>query len=122
MEIDPSRDVHHSTRLALRRTCRLDSPLSLANDVIRTASESGTPALGRMASLLHNAALSSAHVSVSIVSFVMVVSFRRSKLAQPFASFGFAFAGARQLLDLLHHRIFENRSCRLETWMDGRCQ
>ena len=119
MEVDSLVDVRHSARTAICRACRFASSSSLANDAIPAATESGPPFLGGVASLLHDASFSSTHLSVSLVSFALLVPVRRSELAKPFDLPGVIFARPCDVLGLLCHRIFENGSHSLETWMDG---
>ena len=119
MEIDSVVDVRHSTRIAICRAGRLASSSSLANDAVPATTESGSAVLGGVASLLHDAPFSSTHLSIPLVSFALLVPVRRSELAKPFALPGVVFAPSCDFLGLLRHRILENGSHSLETWMDG---
>ena len=120
MEIDSLVHVRHPTRLSICRACRFASSTPLANHLVPAATESRTAVLGGMASLLHDASFPSPHLSVSLVSSAMLVPVRRSELAKSFALPSVIFARSCGFLGLLRHRIFENRSHSLETWMDDR--
>ena len=106
MEIDSVVDVRHSTRIAICRACRLASSSSLANDAVPATTESGSAVLGGVASLLHDAFVSSAHFSLFVFPSALLVSVWRPKLAESSNQIGPVFADSCRFLGLLYNRLF----------------
>jgi hypothetical protein len=119
VEINPPRHVRDTARFALRRAGRFAAAASLENHAPGQTPRKRDARLGRMASLLHDAALPSAHLPLFVVPAVLVVSVRRPKLAWPSSSINSALTDPRHILRLRCHRVCKNRSDRLEAGLDG---